>query len=325
MTDKPEIIDEFDIPPEEMEKYFPAVGIQTFLRSRHTRDLEGAEVVVMGNPFDSGTSNRPGTRFGPRALREQSLQIYAYANVYPWGYDLHDELTIIDYGDVIAAALGAGATISMIEEMEKHSRKVYEAGASILVLGGDHTNPYGPMRAAAAKHGKLSMLHFDSHQDSSKTGVDHFHHGSFAWDMVNEGVVDASKSVQAYIRTYAPDQATVGYNIIHANDAMAMGPGALAAQMKKIVGDNPVYITFDIDCLDPVYAPGTGTPVCGGPTLHEVRTVLQGLKGINIVGADLVEVAPIYDGPGQITALAGATLATDFLYLMAEGKRVKTS
>lgn len=321
MTDKLEIVDGFDGPAEELEKYMPTVGIQTFLRSRHTRDLKDAEVVIMGNPFDCATSNRPGARFGPRALREQSLQVYAYGVVYPWGYDVHDELSMIDYGDVVAGVMGAGTTLSMIEEMEKHSRKVYEAGASLLVLGGDHTNPYGPMRAAAAKHGKLSMLHFDSHQDSMKTGEGHFHHGTFAWDMVNEGVVDPSTSIQAYIRTIAPDQANVGYNIIHANEAMGMGPEAVAAKMKELVGDNPVYITFDIDCLDPVYAPGTGTPVCGGPTLHEVRTVLQGLKGINLVGADLVEVAPIYDGPGQVTALAGATLATDFLFLMAENKQ----
>lgn len=305
-----------------IEKYLPYVGIPTFLRAPHTQNMDGVDIVVMGNPFDSGTSNRPGARLGPRALREQSLQVGSYQVLYPWEYDVKEEAKIIDYGDVIGDVIGAGATVAMVEAMQDACTKVYDAGASVLVLGGDHTNPYGPMRAAAAKHGKLSIIHFDSHQDAIKTGDNHYNHGSFAWDLVQEGVIDDSRSVQSYIRTRCHEDCAQNYHIFYANEALKMGPEALAKKIREVIGDNPAYITFDIDALDPAYAPATGTPVCGGPSVHEVRQVLWALKGLNIVGADLVEVAPNMDSNNQMTSIAGATIAIDMVYLMAEARKV---
>ncbi|WP_195905714.1 arginase family protein, partial [Enterococcus faecium] len=163
-------------------------------------------------------------------------------------------------------------------------------------------------------HGPISLIHFDSHQDTeSSDGGRSIFHGSFARDLAEEGTVDASRSVQVFIRT---DMENPGYNIIHANEALYLSPKELADRIRSVVGSNPVYITFDIDALDPAYAPGTGTPVIGGPTTFFAREVLRNLLGLNVVAADVVEVLPAHDS-AQITALAAATIGVDLLYLIA--------
>ena len=309
---------------DELEAHMGSAGICTFMRTEHTKDVVGADLVVAGNPFDCATSNRPGARLGPRAMREQSMHIIAYPILYPWDYDVREECRVVDYGDAVGHRLGTGWAESMIEAQYRMAKKVFDADAGLLVLGGDHTGPYGPMRAAAEKYGPISIIHFDSHQDCTPLEDDHINHGTFAWDLAEEGVVDDSRSAQFYIRTVMGDPSYArNYNIFYANEALEMGPEALAQKVRDIVGDNPVYITFDIDGLDPSCAPGTGTPVCGGPSVLEARRVLWALKGLNVVAADLVEVAPVYDAPNQMTSVAGATLAMDMLYLMAEARKTR--
>ncbi|WP_340013289.1 agmatinase [Paenibacillus sp. FSL K6-1318] len=286
-------------------------GIPTFWRLESSRELQGTDLAVMGVPFDVGTSNRPGARFGPRAIREMSLHTGNFC--YPWDYSVKDKLNIIDYGDV-GLGVHNDLTSYMIQDTYEHAKTIFNSGAKLLTLGGDHTIPYGPVRAAKEKYGEIALIHFDSHQDSLNSEGTSIFHGSFAYDLAAEGAIDASKSVQVFIRTEMPNE--MGYNIIHANEALNQTPQDLASEIKNIVGDMPVYITFDIDSLDPVYAPGTGTPVPGGPTTFFMRQVLYHLIGINVVAADLVEVAPMYD-PAQITPLSAGVIACDLIYLMA--------
>ena len=301
--------------------YLSYAGIPTFWRAKHTQDLAAAELVVVGNPYDCGTSSRTGARYGPRAMREESLNIGAYGSFYPWTYKLKEEFSLIDYGDAVGDTIGLGGAEAMVKAQFEAADRILTAGASLLVLGGDHSSPHGSMPAVARHHGKLSIIHFDAHQDAVRTGKGDVHHGNFAWELVQSGVIDDSRSAQLYIRTLTDPVCAQDYSIFYTNEALEMGADALATRVRKIVGDNPVYITFDVDALDPSHAPGTGTPVFGGPSMHEVRKVIQGLAGINIVAADIVEVAPQLDAHNRLTAVAGATLAIDMLYLMAEARK----
>lgn len=301
-----------------VQEHLHYAGIASWNHAPVTQDLDGVDIVVMGVPFDGAVTFRPGARFGPRAIREQSLIACCFK--YPWDYKLGDVANVIDYGDV-GYWVGAKATSFMVEDTYKHAKKIIDAGCKLMTLGGDHTIPYGPVRAAAEKYGKLAMIHFDSHQDSTRSeenpgGTRNLSHANFAYDLQEEGCIDPAHSAQVFIRT---EMAECGYNVIHAMDAIDMGPEALAAKLKEIVGDMPVYITFDIDALDPSAAPGTGTPVIGGPTSDFVRKMIQGLKGINVVAGDMVEVLPDKD-PSHITSIAAAAIAQDIMYLMNESK-----
>ncbi|MED3966054.1 arginase family protein, partial [Niallia taxi] len=196
-------------------------------------------------------------------------------------------------------------------ETYQHASKILNSNVKLLTIGGDHTIPYGLVRAASEKYGKLAIIHLDSHQDSLPTNSkDEIFHGTFAHDIAKEGYVDPSKSAQVFIRTNMPNENN--YNIIYANEALELSPENLAEKIKSIVGDMPVYITLDIDSLDPSVAPGTGTPVIGGPNTYFMRKFLQSLEGINVVAADLVEVSPAYDH-SEVTSLAAATLAGDLI------------
>lgn len=308
-----------------LEQGLPFAGIPTFMKLPYSRDeaaLRQAELVVMGVPFDSGTSNRSGTRFGPRAIREQSLYAGVFQPIYPWTDDLTQK-RIIDFGDV-AGIPGTGALELMLASTEYVAALIFEAGARLLSIGGDHTLPYGPVRAAARQYGPLALIHIDSHQDSydglELVGFPFINHGTFATGLAKEGAIHLAQSSQVYIRTNQPLTPGGGYEITYANDALAMGPERLAEKVRARVGDAPVYLTLDIDSLDPAYAPGNGSPVPGGPSTSEMRRFLKGLDGLNIVAADLVEVNPLYD-PTGITAIAAATLAVDLLYLMSHAPR----
>ena len=293
-------------------------GIPTWNHSPYTRDVDGADIVVMGIPFDSGVTFRPGARFGPRSIREQSLIACCFK--YPWEYKLSDHSKVVDYGDV-GHWVGAKATPFMVEDSYKHAKKIFDAGCKLMSIGGDHTIPYGPVKAASEKYGKLAILHFDSHQDSTKSEIEsdgrrNLSHANFAYDLQEDGFVDASRSVQVFIRT---EMTECGYNIINSMEALEMCPKDLARKIKDIIGEMPVYLTFDIDALDPSAAPGTGTPVIGGPSSDFVRKLLFGLRGINVVAADMVEVLPDMD-PSNITAIAAAAITQDIMYLINESK-----
>ena len=304
-----------------VQEHLHYAGIPSWNHCEVTQDVEVADIVVLGVPFDSAVTFRPGARFAPRAVREQSLIACCFK--YPWDYYLGDEAKIIDYGDV-GYWVGAYATDFMVKDTYETVKKILDAGASPMTIGGDHTIPYGPVRACAEKFGKLSLIHFDSHQDSSPSqctpeGKKNLSHANFAYDLQEEGCIDPSKSVQLYCRTEFTE---CGYNIIKSMEALEYTPAELAAKVKEIVGDNPVYLTFDIDALDPSAAPGTGTPVIGGPSTDTVRKVLQGLKGINVVGADMVEVLPDKD-PSNITSIAGAAITQDIMYLINEARKAR--
>lgn len=291
--------------------YLFYAGIPTFGGYPHTTDVQNVDIAVMGVPFDAGTTNRPGARFGPRAVRNMSSLVFGFNYMWDDEFDLDKTCpNIIDYGDV-GQAYGSNAVNTMIEETFIHASKIIQSGAKLLTIGGDHTIPYGPVRAAHKKYGKLALIHFDSHQDTIPSNGN-ISHANFAYDLVEEGCIDPSKSVQTCIRTPLDN---IGYNIIYARDVMKLTPEQLAAQIKEIVGDMPVYLTFDVDSLDPAFAPGTGTPVVGGPSTHYLRTVLRNLAGINVVASDIVEVAPQYDH-GEIPALAAASVAQDIMCLM---------
>lgn len=289
-------------------------GIVTFNGFPHSTELEGVDVVIMGVPFDLGSTNISAARMGPRSIREASKLTRLYNYMWDMSWD-ENSFKAIDYGDV-GQYIGHKSTEYMIEKTYEHAKKILDSGAKLITLGGDHTIPYGPIRAAYEKYGKLSLIHFDSHQDSEPSDGEPTH-ANFAYDLVQEGCIDPNRSVQACIRSH---MTKCGYNIIYANEVIDQGPKVLAEKIKEIVGDNPVYLTFDIDALDPAYAPGTGTPVCGGPTTNEIKTVLRNLSGINIVAADIVEVAPAYDS-SNITSLAAASLAQDFLCLMTHKEK----
>lgn len=288
-------------------------GLPTFWRAPSTQNLEGVDIAVMGVPYDIGVSNRPGARLGPRAVREASLHVGNFQ--HPWKHNITETLKIIDYGDV-GMGVGGDATNNMVNETYKHAKKIFSSGAKLFTIGGDHTIPYGLVRAAKDTYGQVAMIHFDSHQDSmSSNGGKEIFHGSFAHDLAEEGTVNAKKSAQVFIRTDMPND--MGYNIIYSQDALYQKPDEVAKQIRSIVGNMPVYITFDIDALDPASAPGTGTPVPGGPSTFQASEVLRRLAGLNVVGVDLVEVAPMYD-PTGVTTLSAAAVARDLIYLLAD-------
>lgn len=284
-------------------------GIVTFNRFEHSQNANAADIAIMGVPFDSGVTNRPGARFGPRAIREQSMLACCFH--YPWDYAIGEKAKIIDYGDT-GYYIGPRSTSVMIQETYEAAKEIFNADCKLLTLGGDHTIPFGPIRAASEKFGKLALLHFDSHEDNTPSVDGNFTHANFAYDLQMEGCLDPVHSAQVFIRT---DTNKCGYNIFYAKDALDMSAKELSDIIKDIIGDMPVYLTFDIDAIDPAYAPGTGTPVIGGPSSIHVRNVLYYLQGLNVVAADVVEIAPAYD-QSDITALAGATIAQDLLYLI---------
>jgi agmatinase len=307
-------LDKFNL--EQLEDILPFGGSGTFMKTTATKDIQKGDFVVAGIPFDAGATFRPGTRFGPKAIRDKSHYAAAFQPVYPWQNSLRHR--VIDYGDMVAMP-GTGCLEMMLELGYTLANRVLDAGGRLLALGGDHTIPIGIVRAVAKKFGKISLIHLDAHQDSYP--VEEFarqkiyNHGVFATQLVVEGCIDVSTSTQVYIRTNQPVSPDGGYEIIYANDALQITPEALAEKIKKRVGNTHAYLTLDIDAIDPAYAPGTGSPVPGGPSTADVRRLLHALKGINLVGADLVEVNPMYDA-NEITAVAAASLAIDLLQLM---------
>jgi agmatinase len=286
-------------------------GATSFMRRKYTRELRGVDVAVMGVPLDTATTNRPGTRFGPRAIRAAST-IMAWERPYGMEFDPFDKLAVIDYGDCY---FDFGKPQSVPDEIEQHAFNIIDQGPALLALGGDHFVAYPLIKAHVRKHGgPISLLHFDAHSDTWADEDGRIDHGTMFYHAAKQGLVDPKTSVQIGLRTTNPD--TMGFNVLDAPWVHEHGIAATLQATRKHLGDNPVYLSFDIDCLDPSYAPGTGTPVCGGLTSHQAMQIIRGLTGINIIGMDIVEVAPAYD-VGEITALAASHLAMEMLYLYA--------
>ncbi len=286
-------------------------GVLSFSRRKYTKDLTGADLVVTGVPLDTATTNRPGARFGPRAIRAASC-ITTWAQPYGLTFDPFDRLAVIDYGDCF---LEFGRPQNVPSQIEEHAWQIINKGPGLLSLGGDHFVAYPLLKAHARKHGApLSLLHFDAHSDTWADEAGRIDHGTMFFHAVKEGLIDPATSVQIGLRTH--NEETLGFNILDAGWVHEHGVAAVVRETKKILGKRPVYLSFDIDCLDPSFAPGTGTPVCGGLSSHQAMSILRGLAGIKLVGMDMVEVAPAYD-VGEITALAASQLAMEMIALYA--------
>ena len=288
-------------------------GALSFMRRRYTRDLRGADVAVMGVPFDLAVSSRAGTRHGPRAVRAGSSHI-AWSAPWPWAEDPFAALSVIDYGD---CRFDSGYPAGVPDEIAAEARAVLDSDTALLSIGGDHFITYPLLKAHAEKHGPLSLIQFDAHTDTWADEPGRIDHGTMLWHAVRDGIVVPDRSVQVGIRTHNPDP--LGFNIIDAIEVHRSGPDAVARKVREIVGKHETYVTFDIDALEPAAAPGTGTPVIGGLSPFQAQEILRGLAGINVVGMDVVEVAPAYD-ISEITAIAAATIANDLLCLHAAAR-----
>ncbi len=284
-------------------------GALSLFRRKYTKDLSMAEIAVTGIPFDSAVTNRPGTRFGPRAIREAS-SLQTFDPPYGWMVSPLEECAIVDYGDL---AFDYAKVSEVPEAIESHIAKILNTDTAVLTMGGDHSISHPVIRAHKKKYGPLSLIQFDAHSDTwPDDDFDRIDHGTMFYKAVKQGLVVPDRSVQVGIRTANEDP--LGVHCIDAPQVHAIDPLATAEKIKGIVGENPVYLTFDIDCLDPAYAPGTGTPVSGGLSSAQAFAILRSLAGINIVGMDVVEVSPPYDTTG-VTAIAGAHVAMELLCL----------
>ena len=290
-------------------------GATSFLRRRYTKDLRGVDVAVTGVPFDQAVTHRPGSRFGPRAIREAST-LQPVDAPYGWGFDPLSEFAVTDYGDL---AFDYAKVADFPDALTGHIRTILASGAASLTLGGDHYISFPILRAYAEKYGPLSLLHFDAHSDTwPDDDFARIDHGTMFYKAVKSGIIDPKRSVQVGIRTHNDD--TLGVTTIDARAVHERGPRAVVAEIRAVLGSHQTYLTFDIDCLDPAFAPGTGTPVWGGLSSAQAAMILRDLAGINLVGGDVVEVSPPYDTTGA-TAIAGAHVAMQILCLLLWNKR----
>ena len=287
-------------------------GALSFLRRRYSKDLGGVDVAVVGVPFDLATTNRPGARFGPAAIRAASA-IMAWDRPYGWDYDPRERLSVVDYGDV---SFDFAQTAQIPGTIEEQIATIVAAGAAPLSLGGDHWISLPALRAVHRAHGPLSLVHFDAHTDTWEDEPGRlYHHGTMFRHAANDGLIVPERSVQIGIRTHNPD--TMGFHVLDAPRVHAGGTQSVIDAVRELTAGHKVYLTFDIDCLDPAFAPGTGTPVSGGLSSAQAIAILCGLAGVDVVGADVVEVAPAYDS-AQMTALAAAHIGFLILGLYGE-------
>lgn len=286
-------------------------GALSFLRRKYTRDLDGVDVAVSGVPYDCSVTYRAGCRLGPRAIREASVQL-AELKAFPFGFDPFDLLAVADYGDCF---IDPGHPETVEAAIEAHADHILASGAKMLTLGGDHFVAYPLIKAHAKVHGPVALVQFDAHCDTWEDDGTRLDHGTMFGRAVKTGVVDVDRSIQVGLRTY--NDSDHGFDILTSPWIHRNGVEATLAAIKERVGDAPVYISFDVDGLDPAYAPGTGTPVVGGLASWQVLEILRGMGDLDLVGMDVVEVSPPYDH-AEITAIAAATVAHDWLCLIAE-------
>ena len=291
-------------------------GALSFLRRRYSRDLEGVDVVVSGVPYDGSVSYRSGCRLGPRAIREASVQL-AELEAFPFGFDPFKTLSVVDWGDCM---VDPHHPETVPVDIQKHAAEILKSGAKMLTFGGDHFVAYPLLKAHAEKYGPVTLIQFDAHCDTWVGDPTRLDHGTMFGRAAAEGVIDVTKSTQIGLRTY--NDSDHGFEILTAPWVHRNGIDAALKIIKERAGDTPVYISFDVDGLDPAFAPGTGTPVMGGLASWQALELIRGLGDLNLIGMDVVEVSPPYDH-AEITALAAATVAHDWLCLMAQKKGAK--
>jgi agmatinase len=293
-------------------------GPRTFMRLPYVRDLEGVDVAVLGIPTDGAVVYRTGARFGPEAIRSASVMLRPYnPNLQ---VDVVERLSIVDYGDVPTVP---GSTVDSLERSEEAIGEVARAGVTTLCLGGDHTVLLAELRALAPVHGPLGLVQLDSHHDlwDEYFGQKLFH-GSIVRRAIEEGLIDPARSLQAGLRgsLTAREDADLprqfGIEALTYEELAALGPGEFSMRVRERVGDGPCFLSFDIDFVDPAFAPGTGTPEVGGPSSREALTYVRSLAGLDFRGFDCVEVSPPYD-PAGVTAFVAANACFEMLSLRA--------
>ncbi len=287
-------------------------GALSFMRRKYTRDLKGVDIAVTGIPFDQAVSHRSGTRMGPEGIRRASVE-NAWGPIYPWNFDPFETLGVIDYGD---AFFDWGKKEDFPVTLEAHATEIISSGAEMVSLGGDHYISYPLLKAHAKKHGPLALVHFDAHRDMEPDSGGRIDHGTMFSYALKEGLIDPKKSVQIGIRTSFIGETTDGIRIIYADEAHDLTATRLAKIIADTVGTSKSYLTFDIDCLDPSAAPGTGTPIPGGLTYHQAATIIRKLTNVNFVGMDMVEVSPPFDH-ADITSIAASALVMEYICLRA--------
>ncbi|MFF8961006.1 agmatinase [Streptomyces sp. NPDC014894] len=307
------------LPPTETDRTLHFAGPATFGRTPRLDQVDKADIAVVGVPFDSGTTYRPGARFGANAIREASRTLRPYnpaQDVYPFHYS-----QVADAGDISANPFDLDEAM---ETIEAAAAELLGAGARLMTLGGDHTIALPLLRAVAREHGPVAVLHFDAHLD---TWDDYFGqrytHGMPFRRAVEEGLLDTS--ALSHVGTRGPiygkrdldEDAKLGFGIVTSADVMRRGVDEVVQQLRERIGNRPLYISVDIDVLDPAHAPGTGTPEAGGLTSRELLEILRGLADCRLVSADVVEVAPAYDH-ADITAVAASHTAYELVGIMSK-------
>ncbi len=292
-------------------------GIATFMRLPLMSDLSQLDVAIVGVPFDIGTSNRPGARFGPRGIRSESVLLRPYnmaTRAAPF-----DHLRIADTGDV---ATNPYNLLDSVDRIEAHFDRLMAAKLTTLTMGGDHTIVLPILRSLAKQHGPVGLIHIDAHTDINDTMFgERIAHGTPFRRAMEEGLLDPLRVTQIGVRGtgYAADDfdwsRDQGFTVVQAEECWGKSMAPLMDQVRARVGEGPVYLSFDIDGLDPSFAPGTGTPEIGGLTIWQALEIIRGCRGLNLVGGDLVEVAPAYDTTGN-TSLVAANLLYEMLCVL---------
>jgi agmatinase len=300
-------------------------GVRTFMRLPNVQDLENTDAAIVGAPFDTGASFRAGARFGPEGIRSASHLLRPYNPSQD--ISIFEHLSVVDYGDVPVVP---GFIEESYERIAEGLEEIHRAEVVPIVLGGDHSIALPELRAAAAIHGPLALVQFDSHADTWDAYFDKkYNHGTVFRRAVEEGLLVSERSIQVGMRGSLYDSGDLeasrklGFDLVTTDAVRKFGIDETIARIRERVGDAKVYVSFDVDFVDPAFAPGTGTPEVGGFSSREAQEFVRGLAGTQIVGCDVVEVYPQYDNPGQITALLAATVAYEFLSLIAKAKGVR--
>jgi agmatinase len=294
-------------------------GIRTFMRAPHTTQLAGVDAAVYGIPFDTATSFRTGARYGPEGIRSASALLRPYNPALD--VNVVETLSVVDYGDV---PVSPGDTERTYGQVEEALAPLLDAGVFPLALGGDHSITLAELRPLARRHGPLALVQLDAHGDTwDEYFGQRFFHGTTFLRAREEGLIEPAASVQAGLRgsLYGLDDLDsareLGFTVLSCDQLRELGPAGYGELVRERAGTRPVFLSFDIDVLDPAFAPGTGTPEVGGLSTAEALSFVRALRGIELAGADVVEVSPPYDGAGQQTALAAANVAYELLSLKA--------
>ena len=291
-------------------------GALSFLRRPYSHNFAAADVAVTGIPYDGAVTYRPGSRLGPRAIRAASVQL-AELDAFPFGFSMPDYLSVIDAGDVV---LNPHDPSTIFDAIYHHAKAIIDTDTKLLSFGGDHFVAYPLIKAHVEKYGPIALLQFDAHSDTWDS-FGPLDHGTMFYEAVKEGLIDVAHSAQVGLRTH--NERDVGMKVLTAPQVHKRGVDDILAEVIAHIGDRACYVSFDIDVLDPAFAPGTGTPVSGGLATWQALELVRGLAPLNLIGMDLVEVSPPFDH-AEITALAAATIAHDWLGVLAQQKKAKS-